>query len=114
MPPALLPGDGAVEDGARAAALHQERFRAEHLGNLGEDSGTAARDEPVAEAAHERVGREAGEAVGAAALEPHDQFRGRHGHALLRAVREQFGDHGLAALELVSGILRAQESNVWR
>ena len=61
-------------------AIHQHLLGAEHLRHLGQQHGAARRGEAVGDAADQRVGRDAAEAVRAAALVPQHQ-RGRRAPA---------------------------------
>ena len=67
--------DGFVKGRLVTATVHQNRFRAEHFGDLRQHCRAALGDEPVGKAAEERIGRNAGKAVGAAALEADAKFR---------------------------------------
>lgn len=63
---------GFVENFAADAAVEQHPFRAEHFGDFCKHGASAARYHHVAEDADRRVRRDAGEAVGAAALHADD------------------------------------------
>ena len=65
------------------ASVHQYCFGAEHLGHFGKYRRAALRNEEVRELADERIGRNAAEAVAAAALQAHAQLAQRAGRALV-------------------------------
>ena len=56
------------------APAHDQGFRAEHFGHFGEQRRAARRADAVADRAQEGVGGDAGEAVGATALEAHHKL----------------------------------------
>ena len=62
--------DCRIEGRTVAATVHENGLGTEHLGDLGEDGRAAMGDEPVGEAAKQRVGGDAAKTVGAATLEP--------------------------------------------
>ena len=68
------------------AALHQILLRAQKFGELGQQRRAAERAEQVRRVPDGRVGRDPGEAIGAAALEP-DVQRGERRRRTHRAVR---------------------------
>ena len=70
-PAGLGRGQGLVEGLPAVAAAEQEVLGAEHLGHLAEHRRAALGRHAVAHAADDRVGRDAREAVGTAALEAH-------------------------------------------
>lgn len=66
-------------------AVHEERFRTEHFGNLGEDGRSAFGDEKVGKNADGGIGGDARQAVGTAAFHADNQFTAGDGFALCRA-----------------------------
>ena len=69
--------NGLFKQFLRLAAVHQDRFRAEHLRHLGQDGRSAHGCQQVAEHADRRVCRDAGQPVGASAFEADRQLAGR-------------------------------------
>ena len=101
---------GLVEDFAADAAAEQHSLRAEHLGHFREHGAAAARDDHVAEDADGRVCRDAGEAVGAAALHAYDEAADGDGLALeLRGVRGAFFKQRAPCGEFVLNVLAGEE-----
>ena len=66
-----------VEDFPVLAAGKQNVFRAEHLRYLCQNGAAAQCHQPVGKSSDRRIGRDAGESVGAAALHADHKFRGR-------------------------------------
>lgn len=107
MPPFLLPGGrvlvnglvvgceivfkivyevyGLMENFFVFTAVHEERFRTEHFGNLGEDGRSAFGDEKVGKNTDGGIGGDARQAVGTAAFHADNQFAAGDGFALCRA-----------------------------
>ena len=101
---------GLVEDLAADAAAEQHSLRAEHLGHFGEHGAAAARDYHVAEYADGRVRRDAGEAVGAAALHAYDEAADGDGLALeLRGVLGALFKQRAPSGEFVLNVLAGEE-----
>ena len=75
-------GHGLTEHRLAFAAIHEQCFRTEHFRHLGEDGGSPPGDELVGKGADGGVGRNAAEAVAAAALETDDQLLRGNGDAL--------------------------------
>ena len=71
-------GNCFLESGFVLAPVHQECFRPEHLGHLGEHGGSALCHEIIRETSQERVGRDAGQPVRPPAFQSHFQFACRH------------------------------------
>ena len=94
------------------ATVHEQRLGSKHLRHLGKDARSAALDEPVGEAADERIGGKPGKAVATAALKSYNQFRNRHIDALADALGLQLADEFKPALVFVAGILRQQKADI--
>ena len=63
--------DGGLQNVIGDGTFHEQVLCSEHLRHLGQDGASTLRTEPVGEAAQQRVGGDAGEAVGATAFQSH-------------------------------------------
>ncbi len=107
--------DSLVEDLLILAAGEQDILRTEHLRNLGEDRGAAESDQSVGETSDGRVGRDAGEAVGAAALHADNQLRCRDRLTLeLGGILRKLMDNLAALLYFIFDVLAGQELHALR
>ncbi len=73
---------GLMENFFVFTAVHEERFRTEHFGNLGEDGRSAFGDEKVGKNTDGGIGGDARQAVGTAAFHADNQFAAGNGFAL--------------------------------
>ena len=107
--------DEIAEDLFVGRAVHEKLFRAEHLGDFGEDAGAARGAVEIHEASDERVRRDAGVSVAGAAFSADNQFVRGQGLAfeLGRVVCEiaEFFEPGF---DFVFDILRIEESDAVR
>ena len=88
--------------------VHQQLLRTEHLGNLGEDPGSAHRRQFITEVSDQGVCGDAGVSVGSSAFEPDDEPIHPHGrpdivlHFIIQLPDESMGGFKLI-LHLLSG-----------
>jgi len=101
---------GLMEQFLVGTTVHQNGLCTEHLGNLGQDGGTALRDQQVGETSYQRVGGNTGQSVTAAALHTDDQLAYADGLSLeLGSIINQALDHLYGICDLILVLLAYQE-----
>ena len=92
------------------AAVDEEVLRAEHFGHFGQDRGSSHRRHKVGESADRRVGRDAGQTVGSAALHADYQLADRDLLALkLRSILRKFLEQRGTRFQLIRELLAGEE-----
>jgi len=87
--------DLRLEHGFIGGTLHQQPFRAEHFGYLGQDRLSACLRHPIGDTPDQRIGGEAAEPVRPAAFQARPQGAKAHRFApVLRGKFQQFIDRG--------------------
>ena len=103
---------GLLEEFRRAATVHQNGFRPEHLGHFRQHRGASLRNQIVGKHAQQRIGRDAGKTVGATAFQSHAQLgEGHIGTLVLTALGIQFTQDAHAFLVFIVHLLRHQETD---